>query len=118
MYNPQNAKEEPMLPPDLMCEGAIIRISDGKVKDFVQDTSKWKSAADSPAINVEMEVKYEGRVFNFSQVFGYEERDGKTVYSERSNLGKFKQKYGKLPEAGVQIKAVTNKDGFLRLKLD
>lgn len=118
MYNPQNAKEEPALPADLICEGAIINVADGQVKDFVKDTTKWKSGADSKAINVEMEVKHNDRVFNFSQVFGYEEREGTTIYSERSNLGKFKKKYGQLPVVGVKIKAITNQEGFLRLKLD
>ena len=118
MYNPQNAKEEPALPADLICEGAIINVADGQVKDFVKDTTKWKSGADSKAINVEMETKHNERVFQFAQVFGYEERDGKTIYSERSNLGKFKKKYGQLPAAGVKIKAMTNKDGFLRLLLE
>ena len=52
------------------------------------------------------------------QVFTYNDNAGITEYSPRSNLGKFKKKYGKLPEPGMQIKVTTNSDGFGNLKLD
>ena len=34
------------------------------------------------------------------------------------NKKKVKAKYGKLPEAGLQVKIVTNSDGFGKVKLD
>lgn len=118
MYNPQNAKEQPGLPQDTIFEGAVISVTDGKVKNFVKDTTKWRAGEDSPAISVAMEIVHNNKPYKFSQVFSYEEENGQTVYSQRSNLGKFKAKYGSLPQAGTKIKASTNNEGFLRLKLD
>jgi len=44
--------------------------------------------------------------------------NGKTVYSSNSNLGKYNNYYRKLPEAGDQVRCLTNKDGFFRLLIE
>lgn len=116
-YNPNNAKEEPMLPADVIFDGVVINIADGKVKDFVKNLAKW-SQPEQPAINVNIEVMHNEQKFNFDQLFTFKEENGQTVYSPRSLLGKYKAKYQKLPTAGDQVKVMTNNEGFLRLKLD
>ena len=117
-YNPKNAKEQPTLPPDTIFTGVIIGIKDGKVKDFVKNIDKWTGDIEQAAINMEIEVLHNDRKYNTEQLFTYNEEDGKTVYSPKSNLGKFKAKYNKLPEVGDQLKLLTNNEGFLKLKLD
>jgi hypothetical protein len=117
-YNPQNAKEQAMLPPDLVLEGAIINLKDGVVKEIVGNVENWKGDINSPAIEVSIEVKHNNNSFTFNRLFTYTDDNGITKYSPRSNLGKYKKKYGKLPEVGDKVKAVTNSEGFLRLKLD
>ena len=118
VYTPQNAKEQPGLPSDVVFDGVITKLRDGKVSEIVTNLENWKGDPNSPCIEVAMEVTHKEKKFEFTQIFTYEEEDGKTVYSPRSNLGKYKAKYGKLPESADQIKAMTNKDGFLKLKLD
>lgn len=117
-YNPKNSEEQPTLPPDKIFTGVIIGIKDGKVKDFVKNTEKWTGNIEQAAINLEIEVMHNEKKYNTEQVFTYNEEDGKTVYSQKSNLGKFKAKYNKLPETGDQLKLLTNGEGFLKLKLD
>ena len=114
-YDADKSKEQPSLPPDKVLEGAIIRVEDGQVKDFVKNLSKWRDP-DQKAINVVMQVVFEGKNYDFEQVFPYFlDEKGYLIHSERSNFGKFKKKYGSLPKAGVKIKGLTNEEGYLRL---
>ena len=115
-YNPENAEERRGLPPDVVFDGAITNIQDGTVKDFVDAKyiDKWKDA-DSPAIHVELQVTYEGMTYDGNEIFTFQNVKGKTVYGNRSNMAKFVKKYGSMPEAGVKIKAMANKDGFPKL---
>ena len=117
-YNPQNAKEQATMPADTIVEGAITHIQDGIVKDMVSNLKDWKGDTNSPAIEITVEVKYDKKVFNFNQLFPYTDKDGQTIFSGRSNLGKYKKKYDKLPEVGDIVKGISNSDGFLKLKLD
>lgn len=55
---------------------------------------------------------------NVKQLFTYIEEEGLTKYTKSSNLGKYKLKYGKLPEVGDQVKILTNGDGFGKIKLN
>ncbi len=117
MYNPQNAKEEPTIPADVIVEGVIKEIKDGKVKDFIKNLAKWNSP-DQTVMQATINVLYKDRDFSFDMVFPYKEEEGKTIYTPGSALGKYSKKYSKLPEVGDKVKAITNSDGFLRLKLD
>ena len=117
MYNAKDSKEEAAIPEDTILQGIVINIDDGKVSDFVK-SDKWQGNTSDPAINVNVEVKHNERTYQFSQVFTYREEDGTTKYGAKSNLGKYKKKYGKLPEVKDLVKAITNTEGFLRLKLD
>ena len=118
VYDADKSKEQPSLLADMMVEGAIIEVNDGKVRDFVKNLSKWKDP-DQKAINVVMQVIYNEKSYSFEQVFPYEQdSDGFIVHSERSNFGKFKKKYGSLPKTGLKIKAFTTNEGYLRLKID
>ena len=118
VYNPDKSKEQPSLPADLVLEGAIIEVNDGKVRDFVKNLSKWRDP-DQKAINVVMQVVHNNKAYSFDQVFPYEQdSEGYIVHSERSNFGKYKKKYGDLPKNGLKIKAFTTNEGYLRLKID
>jgi len=117
MYNPENVVERQGLPQDLILDGVIIALDDRKVKDFVKHVEKWKNA-EQQAINITIEVIYEKNTYKFDKVFAYMEEEGRTVFNSKSDLGKFKQKYGVVPKVGVKVKCSTTKEGYLRLKLD
>lgn len=113
-YNPQNAKEKEFLPADSILDAEIVRIKDGCVRDFLTNTTGWKTDIDQPAIEVEMKVKD----VKFAQIFTYSIENGQTTFTKNSNLGKFKRKYGQLPAVGVMVKVQTSADGFGKIKLD
>ena len=118
MYNPDKSEERSALPEDTIFESVITHIEDGAIKDFVRgDITKWKEP-DSPAINVHIEAAHNGKQYPFSALFPYTNDGDKTVYGERSKLGKFAKKYGSLPKVGLKVKSMTNNDGFLRLKTE
>ena len=117
MYNAQNAKEMPRIAADTIFDGIVISVQDGKTKDFVT-SKKWQGDMESSAINVTIEVIANGQSYKVNQVFPYMDVSGTTAYSSQSNLGRYKAKYGKLPELGDKVKLISNKEGFLKLKLD
>ena len=122
-YNPQNAKEGnagTQLPADTIMDGVIVSINDGHTKDFIKPEVQkiWKGDIESLAINCTVEVKNGEEMVKIEQLFTYSEEEGQTIYNAKSNLGKFKVKYGKLPVAGDQVKVITNSDGFGKIKLD
>lgn len=120
-YNPENAKETATIPADTIFDGAITEVKDGQIRNFVdeQALTKWESDPSTPAIEVTAEVKVGGEPYKFNTLFTYKQgKDGLTEYSAKSKLGKFRKKYGTLPAAGVAVKAMSNSEGFLRLKLD
>jgi len=123
-YNAKDAKEAKGqgLPEDSILVGVVTSVNDGKIKDFVEEQyhSKFEGGVEKPAINVEMEVVHpeSKAVIKLHQMFTYIDDNGKTAYTSKSNLGKFKNKYGKLPEAGDQVKVITDENGFGRIKLD
>ena len=117
-YNAEQAKETAMLPKDLILEGVIVEIKDGRVSDFVTNLEKWKGSHQQTAINVSVEVEAEGKKTILEQVFTYNDVNGITEYTINSNLGKFKKKYGELPGLAQQVKIQTDGDGFGRIKLD
>jgi len=125
MYNAETAVEgtdKTQLPTDSILDGVITNVEDGQVKGFVKNLEKWTGNHDQTAINLTIEVIQLGEVSEVTlieQVFTYQTNDeGKTVYTPKSNLGKFKWKYGKLPSPGVKVKIITNSDGFGKIKLD
>ena len=123
-YNAQKSEElkGSTLPADQILVGIITDIQDGVSKDFVAESAKstWKGDLDSPAINVIVEVKPnpEEDPVKIHQMYTYIDEDGTTKYTKGSNLGKYHKKYGKLPEAGDQVKVETNGDGFGKIKLN
>lgn len=123
-YDANNAVEgqdKSQLPEDTILNGVIVEVNDGKVKDFIGETVNWKGDKENPAINVAIDVKVEGEEepVRIEQLFTYFlNDDGKTVFTPRSNLGKYKAKYGKLPEKGDQLKVITNSSGFGKVKVD
>jgi hypothetical protein len=118
MYDPQKAKEKAVLPTDSIVDGVIIKIDDGTVEDFVHNIENWKGSLKQRAISVHVEVNHNGRVLRLSQVYTYDHEDGFVIFTARSNLGKFKRKYGKLPEVGDQVKVITDSEGFGKIKID
>ena len=93
--------------------------ADGKVSDFIPEGTPWKGDINGAAIQCDIEVKIpDGENVKISQLFTYINDDGKTAYSKSSNLGKYKTKYGKLPEPGDQVKIMSNSEGFGKIKID
>ena len=117
-YNPQNAEQKAGLPADRVLDGTILNVTDGVVNDFLANTQKWKGELTQPCINVAVEVTIEDKMFKVDQLFTYEDDNGKTVFAPNSNMGKFSKKYGKLPQAGMNVRIATNNEGFGKIKLD
>lgn len=122
-YNAQNAEEVSGsgLPPDTILDGVIIDITEGVTKNFIPVSSieNWKGDVNNPAINVAVEIKTGEETKTIHQMFTFKKgENGKTLFTTGSNLSKYKSKYGKLPEAGDQVKVATNNEGFGKVKLD
>lgn len=117
MYNPKNYKEIVMPPPDTILEGVIINIHDGKVADFISADISWKGDRQKTgAIVLDIEVKYNNNIIKLSKLFTYNEiHEGQLIISQKSNLGRYKKRYGKLPEVGDKIKLLSNSGGYLTL---
>jgi hypothetical protein len=120
VYDAKNAKELDgrSLPKDTILDGVITHIQDGKIKDFVKDAAKWENP-ESDAIDLEIEMNTGDSMQKMHQLFTYIlSHDGRTSYTKSSNLGKYKIKYGKLPEVGDQLKIVTDGNGYGKVKLN
>ncbi len=117
-YDAKESKEIQGIPPGTSTEGVIVALDDGTVKEFVKNTDGWKGDVNQTAINIGIELKYGEKVMKLSQVFTYDSEEGKTVFSSKSNLGKYKKYYNKLPEVGDKVKLLSNKDGFFRLLIE
>lgn len=122
MYDPNKAKDvESGLPSGISAEGVILGVKDGKSKDFVHESSrdKWKGDLESPAIETTIMVKHEGKDYTFNKMFTYQlGADGETEVNIKSNLGKYKKFYNKLPEANDKVKCTTNAEGFWRMLIE
>lgn len=118
-YDHEKSELKNSLPEDKIFDGAIVDIRDGVVRDFVlpEHVGKWKEP-DSRAINVYVEIKHDGMNYKFDEIITYINEGDKTIYTKKSKLGKFAEKYGKLPVAGLEIKAMLNKKGYLAIKLE
>lgn len=123
-YNAENAQEykssgkfEGGLPEDTIVEGVITEVVDGQIKDFVANLAKWKQP-DQPAIKVVTQTTFQGATLEGNQMFPYFETDGVTTFGKRSDLAKFKAKYGVMPKVGVKVKVMSNSKGYLTIKLE
>ena len=125
-YNANNAAEGKgsNLPKDEILVGVIANIEDGVVKQFIPESAVegWKGDVSSHAINLQLDVTFEKDgnkvVEKLTQMFTYILEGEKTIYSARSNLGKYKKKYEKLPEVGDQVKVITDEHGFGKIKIE
>ena len=121
VYNPESIEISLKLSPGIVEPGKIVAVDDGKVKDFLAnpDHEKWQKNKDSPAINVTVECDHNGIKYQDSKMFLYTEKNGKTMFTENSNLGKFTAYYeGKAPKVGNLAQMKTNKDGYFRLVIE
>jgi hypothetical protein len=126
VYNAKEAvelKNKTELPVDSILTGVITHIEDGVVKKFISEEAakEWQGDINSPAIQLTIELQIGEEVkqqIHLHQRYTYLLEEGKTLYSPKSNLGKYKKKYGKLPEPGDQVKVITNENGFGKIKLD
>jgi len=117
-YDPKNAKEKKGIPEDTVLTGIITNITDGKVSDFVKNTEKWEGDTNNPAIEITILVQYEGQEKEFKQVLTYQLENDTVIYPTKSNMGKYKKIYGKLPEEKDEIKCITDGNGFLKIKIE
>ena len=118
MYNPNASIEKQGLGPGVSATGVIVKIDDGKTSDFVKNLENWKGDINALAINIHIEIQHNNEKYELQKLFNYKDENGKTIFSSNSNLGKYKQYYKKLCEAGDQVKCLTNKDGFFRLLIE
>lgn len=123
MYNARDSEELEGIPAGMASEGVIIKITDGKSRDFIKSEEakkEWQGDLDQPAIDVEIETKYKEKSFKLSKLFTYSisSDNGKTMYGPTSNLGKYKAYYNKLPEIGDKVKLLSNKKGFFRILIE
>lgn len=115
VYNTDNFEIQEQIAPGTMAEGVIIDIKDGKIKDFVEDTSKFRDA-EQTVINVTVECTHDGQKQTDSKLFTYIEANGKMKVPAKSNLGKFYKYYeNKMPQVGMKVQMKTNSDGFFKL---
>jgi len=127
MYNAKNAEEAKgftgELPKDTILTGIITKIEDGVVKEFISEevAKNWQGDINSPGIRLTIEINIgekEKEIVSIQQMYTYINEDGMTKYTPKSNLGKFKLKYGKLPELGDQVKVITNENGYGKVKIE
>ena len=119
MYNAKSSIEIQNVKPGEVTQGIIVHIVDGKVKDFIKNEEiikKFKNI-DSDCINMLIEFNYQGRIFKIEKMFTFMMVNGQTAYSPKSNIGKYKRFYGKLPEAGDVVKLLSDSDGYFRLMM-
>lgn len=120
MYNPNNAKDvEAGLPSGISQEGVILAVNDGVTKDFVKNTTNWKGDLESPAINVSVMVKHDNKEYTFNKLFTYKNgADGSIEVNVKSNLGKYKKFYNRLPQSSDKVKCMTSAEGFWRMLIE
>lgn len=122
MYDATNAvlgEDKPKLPKDSIFDAVITDVKDGKVSDFISPNVAWQGDREGCAIDLTIEVKIpEQDSVVVNNLFTYFVEDGKTVYTPKSNLGKYHEKYGKLPEKGDQIKVYSTDKGYGKVKIE
>ena len=118
-YDHEKSEAKASLPEDTIFDGAITNIRDGVVRDFVlpEHLGSWKNP-DSRAISVHVELQHAEQVHKFDEIITYVNEGEKTVYTKRSKLGKFAEKYKQLPSVGLKIKAILNAKGYPTIKLE
>jgi|SRR6056297_1994999 len=114
VYNTENYEIQEQIAPGQVTQGVIIDIKDGKIKDFVDDTSKFKDP-DQTCINLTAECQYDAQKYTDSKLFTYIDNEDKMKVPAKSNLGKYKKYYGKMPQTGDQVQMKTNSDGYFKI---
>lgn len=119
-YDENKAKEVPSLEAGTQAKGTIISIIDGITSDFVKDEAQktWKGDLKQPCINITIEVEHEGSKTQFTKLFNYWDKDGETEFKANSNLGKFNRFYKCIPKKDLEVKVMTNTDGFWRILME
>lgn len=119
-YNPEEATEIPVLAAGIVKEGVIIKIEDGKIKDHIHEDGreKWKHSLETSAIKVIVECLHDEVTHQADEVFTYINGEGKTKFSERSKIGKFKAYYKALPVVGGKVQMKTNADGYFKFVIE
>lgn len=93
-------------------KGTILSVEEGVVKDYVADLTKWSNTEpDQKCMNLSIGAE-NGR--DFTRLFTVNV-SAEGEISPMSNLGKFFTRYGKFPEANMQVSLVVNAKGWLDL---
>jgi hypothetical protein len=101
-------------------EAVVIELKDGKVADFLTEEAqaKWANPTQE-AIEIVVECKHNDESYKDAKIFPYRvDTNGVTVYTPKSNLGKYAKYYKKLPEVGDQVQMKTNADGYFKLVIE
>jgi len=120
-YDPQQFEEEKGLSPGCKAEGVIVSIETGPIKNYLdkEQRDKWKGCILKPTIKVSVDVFYDGQEYNTDEFLSHSVIAQKIIVpkSPKSNLRKFYDKYGKLPEVGMKVLVETNSKGYWKLEL-
>ena len=119
-YNASKGKELESLKPGIVGTAIITVVNDGKVADFLSEEAKakWANPLQS-AIEISAEHVVGEEKYTDTRIFPYKTDDeGFTVFTGRSNLGKFFKYYKKLPEVGDQVQMKTNADGYFKIVIE
>ena len=106
-YDPNKAKAATIPKPGTQDkEATIIKIEDGKTRDFLPKKAieKWESGLDDPCIHVTCLGKHDGQEVIVKQRFTYKnDEKGDTIVGRKSLLAKFIKVYEYPPEEGKKV---------------
>ena len=119
-FNPKNYEERTAISAGIVSIGVIISVNDGVSGDFLTEEAKksWQGGLDVPAINLLIEIMYNGLSYKINKLLTYRSDNGKTLVAKNSNLGKYLKRYRKLPEVGDQVQCLTSSEGYWRILID
>jgi hypothetical protein len=120
MYDPKNIERIEKIPGGQIIDGIVIDIVDGTPRTFIKDEAKllrFKNQ-DEPVIMVFVEFKYKDRVLRTEQLFSYiNSTDGKTLFVDGSNMGKYFKQYGHPPTVSDKVQLLSNAQGYFKIVL-
>lgn len=120
-YDLNNAEEVKPLPPDMICEGVIIGLKyyehPSEINEKWGYNSEGQKESDMKAIEIIAETIYDEKTYQIKKAFTFFEKEGKVRIGSKSNLSKFRLKYGIMPHIGQKIKFITNEKGYFEVRL-
>jgi hypothetical protein len=113
-YTPEAYKDKPKPKAGTQINAVVKSIEDGKIKDFVgkEALTSWKNV--NPDTQVIQVTAITETGFDRKKTIVTPMND---QVDERSNLGKWKAKYGAYPYVGQEIYLIADGDGYFQFAL-